>query len=376
MRVATRGDLGQDLLGERLVAALAHRRRRDHAGRDERAGRGGAAELLGDQHRVEEREAVAAVRLGHERSEHAELGELRVELARRARRACRRSRARARSDTPRRADAGRCPAGASVHPTVRSPRSGRLVQIHAAYGYRQYRDGSLWALLDAVLRHPRADWVQAWLPELGGAVLAPIRGEFLEALELATLGCRARLSDGATAAAELDTRIRAARHAAAELRTGNSGGQGDTWGAHKRRLAALAEVLVRTTRREDEAAELVAQALDIHYGFTRLYRASRAPSCRGGVNREAERRRSCRTRPRGRVELGAQRQRSRLLFAHDGTCEGLARELVAGAVRCARPARGCGAAGVGCVDERICGPARGWGTLRPARSSAHRPVAG
>src|SRR4029079_8331649 len=110
---------------------------------------------------------------------------------------------------------------AAVEPAVGEPLLRRYIQIHAAYGYRQYRDGSLWALLDAVLRHPRADWVQAWLPELGDAVLAPIRGEFLEALEQATLGCRARLSDS-VAAAELESRIRAARQDAADLRTGNA----------------------------------------------------------------------------------------------------------------------------------------------------------
>jgi hypothetical protein len=37
-----------------------------------------ARPILGHEHRVEERESVAAVRLGHQGSERAELGELRV----------------------------------------------------------------------------------------------------------------------------------------------------------------------------------------------------------------------------------------------------------------------------------------------------------
>ncbi|MBI3967283.1 MAG: hypothetical protein HY329_16735 [Chloroflexi bacterium] len=155
---------------------------------------------------------------------------------------------------------------AHVDPPHGEPLLRRYVDIHAGYGYRQYRNGSLWALLDAVLRHPQPDWVRTWLPILGEAVLAPIRGEFQEALELAALGQRALLAD-TDALAALDGRADAALEATEGLRTGEKGGQGDVWGTHKRRLAALAETLVRVPNRHLQAFELIGRALEIQFGF-------------------------------------------------------------------------------------------------------------
>jgi hypothetical protein len=155
---------------------------------------------------------------------------------------------------------------AFVDPTHGEPLLREYVKIHAAYGYRQYRNGSLWALLDAVLRHPLTSWVRSWVPVLGEAVLAPIRGEFQEALELAALGQLAVLADG-TALATLDQRADTALNATDGLRTANKRGQGDVWGTHKRRLAALAETLVRVPNRQPQAAALIGRALEIQFGF-------------------------------------------------------------------------------------------------------------
>jgi hypothetical protein len=157
-------------------------------------------------------------------------------------------------------------AHALVDPAHGEPLLRRYIDIHAAYGYRQYRNGSLWALLDAVLRHPKPDWVRSWVPLLGQAVLAPIRGEFQEALELAALGQRALLAD-ASALAALDERADAALKATEDLRIPNRRGEGDVWGTHKRRLAALAETLVRVPDRQARAAETIGRALEIHFGF-------------------------------------------------------------------------------------------------------------
>ena len=74
-------------------------------------------------------------------------------------------------------------AAAVESPAFGEPLLRQYLAIHSAYGYRQYRQGSLWALLDAILRHPSGDWVRTWVPALGEAVLAPNRGEFAEGLQ-------------------------------------------------------------------------------------------------------------------------------------------------------------------------------------------------
>jgi hypothetical protein len=140
-----------------------------------------------------------------------------------------------------------------------------LTGCKAARG-AQYRNGSLWALLDAVLRHPKPDWVKSWVPVLGEAVLAPIRGEFQEALEFAALGQRSLLGD-ASAIAELDERTDTALEATEDMHTANTRAQGDVWGTQRRRLAALAETLVRIPDRQAKAAEMIGRALKIKFGF-------------------------------------------------------------------------------------------------------------
>lgn len=69
------------------------------------------------------------------------------------------------------------------------------VELHAAYGYREYRQGSLAALLPAVLNHPDERWVRSWLPAIGAAVLAPNRGEFRYSFSFAVDALRVRTGD-------------------------------------------------------------------------------------------------------------------------------------------------------------------------------------
>ena len=117
----------------------------------------------------------------------------------------------------------------------------RYLDVHRAYGYPQYRNGSLWELLAAVLLHPSQDWVREWLKRVGLVVLAaPNRGEFLESLEIAVLALQANAGDGA-AAAELARRRDDAVHQAEAFPPSPVRGEADAWGLHRRRLAALAE---------------------------------------------------------------------------------------------------------------------------------------
>jgi hypothetical protein len=143
----------------------------------------------------------------------------------------------------------------------------RYLDVHIAYGYRQYRNQSLWELLSAVIQHPRPDWVRDWLERLGVAVLAaPTRGEFLEGLDIAVLALRVISGDSASVA-DLDTYRRDALEQAYDLPTSPLRGQGDVWATHKRRLAALAEAHSRLLGDGPAAIELVSVALGLAPGF-------------------------------------------------------------------------------------------------------------
>jgi hypothetical protein len=144
---------------------------------------------------------------------------------------------------------------------------GRYLDIHIAYGYRQYRNQSLWELLSAVLQHPQPEWVRDWLERLGVAVLAaPTRGEFLEGLEIAVLALKVIRGDTASIAA-LDSRRRTALEQVHALPPSPMRGQGDVWAIHKRRLAALAEAYTRLPGGGPTAIELVSVALGLAPGF-------------------------------------------------------------------------------------------------------------
>ena len=143
----------------------------------------------------------------------------------------------------------------------------RYLDVHTAYGYRQYRDGSLWELLEAVLRHPDPDWVRAHVVRLGTVVLsAPDRGEFVAGLGIAVL---ARLAVGGDDAArrELDDQRDQALTEHQHLPSVPVRGRGDTWGTIRRRLAALAEAYHRVPGGTADAVELASAAAAVSRGF-------------------------------------------------------------------------------------------------------------
>lgn len=73
----------------------------------------------------------------------------------------------------------------------------QYLDLHSAYGYREYRQGSLAALLPSVLNHPDDAWVRSWLPAIGAAVLAPNRGDFRFCFGFAVDALSARTGDAA-----------------------------------------------------------------------------------------------------------------------------------------------------------------------------------
>jgi len=168
-------------------------------------------------------------------------------------------------------------------PALGEPLLQQYVAMHAAYGYREYRQGSLWALLDAVLQHPSQEWVQAWVTALGAAVLAPNRGEFRESLGLATLALQATAGEPG-AAETLEQRRPAAVHASESpppmpLRglvvDPVSERSGDTWGTNRRRLAAVAEALSHVPGQQAAVRDVISRALALRWGFAGF----NAPAC-------------------------------------------------------------------------------------------------
>ncbi|MGW3352854.1 hypothetical protein ACWDA3_57000 [Nonomuraea rubra] len=156
---------------------------------------------------------------------------------------------------------------AMADPAAGDRQLGRYVDVHRAYGYRAYRDRSLWHLLDAVLMHPDPAWVQRWSQELAEVVLAaPTRGEYLEGLEIAVLALLARSGDAAGRNA-LDRHVEKAQFEAEGLPEAPGRGEGDVWSLLRRRLAALAEAAMGIPDARETAIRMAWQALSIQGGF-------------------------------------------------------------------------------------------------------------
>ncbi|MDM0118015.1 ATP-binding protein [Variovorax sp. J22R133] len=138
------------------------------------------------------------------------------------------------------------------------------VAAHALNPYRQYRNRSLWAVLGAVLCLPDTRRVFSLARAVCEAALNPVSVDYREALQLALLGLGARHGD-APQRLELDERVVQARSAAERLHPTRS--EADTWGAHCRRLAALAEVTALCTVDQETPAELLDLARHLPFGY-------------------------------------------------------------------------------------------------------------
>ncbi|HEY0071408.1 MAG TPA: hypothetical protein VGE04_15695, partial [Chloroflexia bacterium] len=139
----------------------------------------------------------------------------------------------------------------------------QYVAMHTGYSYTYYRQRSLWLLLDAVVRHPSAEWVRGAVEKLVVSALAGSRSDFREALPITIRALQARQTGRAQ---ELDTYIGMALARAEELTWGGRG-TGDVTGEHKRRLAAIAEALARLLDRQAGTHQLLDRAINLPYGF-------------------------------------------------------------------------------------------------------------
>ena len=163
---------------------------------------------------------------------------------------------------------------AAKRPEVGDPLLERYIELHGAYGYKQYRDASLWRLIPPILAHSDPAWVRQALSRVGAALMAPSRGAFLDGLQVSTLTAKALIGDAAAAATVAELR-RDALTTAAALPAGSGtasasyGGpeKGDAWAKHRRRLAALAESSARLGAEPATGRALIDAANRIHGGF-------------------------------------------------------------------------------------------------------------
>lgn len=146
---------------------------------------------------------------------------------------------------------------------------------HASYQYLQYRNASLWILLEYLLRFPDAAWVEDLLPDLASTALIGSRADYREGLGLALLAARAKANQPG-ALEEFQNFGQKSLELARNLPS-HKRGEGDSWAIHRRRLAALAEVNARLLG--DAAAALHLLDLVSHPDFSSAFAGFKAPAC-------------------------------------------------------------------------------------------------
>ncbi len=167
----------------------------------------------------------------------------------------------------------------------------QYIAIHSGYQYVQYRNRSLWIVLEQVLRHPDPRWIRETAREITATALSGSTLEFRESLPLTILALQAvggdtdaerRLQElRSTAIADAgrvpdaDPGDSGAYHSTAflwrqrwaQLMTHTSTDGDDSWGSHRRRLAAHAQLMARLDGDPQAALELLWGAAALKRGF-------------------------------------------------------------------------------------------------------------
>ncbi|MBK6433268.1 hypothetical protein, partial [Candidatus Amarolinea dominans] len=128
----------------------------------------------------------------------------------------------------------------------------RYVEVLAGYGYREYRDKSLWWMLDAALFHPDQLWIQDRARLIVSSALAESKVRWRGSLPLTALALRAWMGEQKAldqfqayiAKVAQDTEAIIANETLQQDIWGslNETPQQDIWGSLRRCLAAIAEV--------------------------------------------------------------------------------------------------------------------------------------
>jgi hypothetical protein len=152
---------------------------------------------------------------------------------------------------------------AEAHPGQGDELFRDYVDLHASNAYVQYRNPSLWAILDSALRHENPAWVGEEVPSIVAGAVGGAGIEFTESLPISIEALRER--DGAVPPGSLDQSRRSAVKAASRLEQGRE--KGDVWSAHKRRLSALAEAFAIGLSSPKDARSLLRRQFFIPDGF-------------------------------------------------------------------------------------------------------------
>jgi len=166
-----------------------------------------------------------------------------------------------------------------------TPLVDEYVDAHAGYNYIEYRNRSLWNVLNAVLRHhSNQQWVLERLRHLLVAALSGGGVDFEEMLPMTAAVLAAQAHAGGNAPGVLASVHSRALAAAAAL--GRRRGANDSWGNHRRRMTAIMELYALVLRDgvQARAAYNAIQALpDGFAGFqapARLREADGLRACR------------------------------------------------------------------------------------------------
>lgn len=164
----------------------------------------------------------------------------------------------------------------------------RYIAIHSGYQYVQYRNQSLRIVLENVLLHPDPDWILSISREVATAALAGSSLEFREMLPLTVLALQAASNKPGSEEALDALRGQAINQASqvpdepcnpsnvnvnmlAGWRFSSTSAApaptDDSWGAHRRRLAAHAQILARLQNKVEHANELLNGAIMLQRGF-------------------------------------------------------------------------------------------------------------
>lgn len=139
----------------------------------------------------------------------------------------------------------------------------RYIELHATNPYREYRNASLWQILEAVLCIPDRRVALRLARSIVEKGLGGGTVEYREGLRLA-LEVR-RFEAALPGARSLDDKVKEAREAADRLESDRL--ISDQWGHHGRRLAALAEILARLSGDRVEAVALLDVAEQLPFGY-------------------------------------------------------------------------------------------------------------
>lgn len=149
------------------------------------------------------------------------------------------------------------------HPEAGTARLQEYIRLHAANTYRVYRNESLWRILHDVTRVDDTDWVMQIARALCGAALSPQGHEDTSAITVAVAA--ARLAAGGQATPQLQAAGDAVKAGTATLSPVR--GLGDSWGGHRRKLAAWAEAQAVLGPAELHGRALLEHALRIPEGY-------------------------------------------------------------------------------------------------------------